>query len=314
MVKIIEHFGLDGQGCTQHNVEFLDLYLGIDNKLFLDYNKILLGNSVLYAVMRADINVFMNNLFRCLANNNNEDLSLLLDGLHETNATCLGLSKGRPKGKSVGNELKEKIFQNLQFLKRAMAQGNFEIDTIYFGIENIGPDRISDIVTSIIKSRLIEFTLQQCVKHSILTQRVAINKVFDSRTGLWGAKFVNLPVYLNKPVIMIPKSMVSTYSGISGTFDSFVRYGFNNFFKVSNQYKKLVRGADGNLNKDLNRKEFDEYNKGIGINNKAISQKMLTELKNSDVVKAFSEIRKKISILNDDEIIEIIDDNIRKAN
>lgn len=314
MVKIIEHFGLDVQGCTQHNVEFLNLYLGVDNKLFLDYNKILLGNSALYAVMRADINVFMNNLFRCLANNNNKDLSLLLDGLHETNATCLGLSKGRPKGKSVGNELKEKMFQNLQFLKRAMAQGNFEIDTIYFGIENIGPDRISDIVTSIIKSRLIEFTQQQCVKHSILTQKVAINKVFDSRTGLWGAKFVNLPVYLNKPVIMIPKSMVSTYAGIFGTFDSFVRYGFNNFFKVSNQYKKLVRGADGNLNKDLNRKEFDEYNKGIGINNKAISQKMLTELKNSDVVKAFSEIRRKISILNDDEIIEIIDDHIRKAN
>lgn len=313
MVKIIEHFGLEAQGCTQHNVEFLDLYLGIDNKLFLDYNKILLGNSAFYGVMRADINVFMNNLFRFLANNN-ADLSLLLDGLHETNETYLGLSKGRPKGKSVGNELKEKIFQNLQFLKRAMAQGNFEIDTIYFGIENIGPDRISDIVTSIIKSRLIEFTQQQCVKHSILTQRVPVNKVFDSRRGLWGAKFVNLPVYLNKPVIMIPKNMVSTYAGISGTFDSFVRYGFNNFFKVSNQYKKLVRGADGNLNKDLNRKEFDEYNKGIGVNNKAISQKMLTELKNSDVVKAFSEIRKKISILSDDEIIEIIEDNIRKAN
>jgi hypothetical protein len=314
MEKIIKHFGLDAQGYTQHNVEFLDLYLGIDNKLFFDYNKILQGNSTLYGAMRADINVFMKSLFTYLANNKNSDLSILLDGLHETNATHLGLSKGKPRGKSVGNELKEKIFENLHFLKKALAKGNLEIDSIYFGIENIGPDRISDIVTSIIKSRLILFTQQQCIKHSILMHKVAVNKIFNSRTAIWESKFVELPIYQNEPVILIPKDIVSTYDGISGTFHAFVSYGFHNFFKASNKYKKLVRGKDGSLDDDLKRNEFDEYNKDNGLNNKAISQKMLTEFENNDVVNAFFEIRKNVRILSNDELIEIIENNLRKAN
>jgi hypothetical protein len=314
MKKIIENFGLDIQGYTQHNVEFLNLYVGIDNKLFIDYNKILLGNSSIYSAMRTDINVFMSNLFGFLKNDKNSDLSILLDGLHETNATHLGLSKGLSKGKSVGNELKEKIFDNLKFLKESMMQGNYDIDVIHFGIENIGPDRISDIVTSIIKSRLIFFTKQQCIKHSILMEKVPVSKIFESRTGIWETKFVELPVVQGKPLIFVPKDIVSTYNNISGTFDAFVSYGFHNFFKVSSQYKKLVRGDDGNLAKNLTRTEFDEFNKNIGLNDKAISKKMLSEFKNSDIVKALSEIRRRVSVMNDDELIELIETDFKKAN
>jgi hypothetical protein len=314
MKKIIKNYGLDKQGYNQHNVDFLDLYLGIDNKLFIDYNKILLGNSSLYKGMRTDIDIFMKHLFTYLAGNNRADLSSLLDGLHETNATHLGLSKGRPKGKSVGNELKEKIYENLHFLKKALIKGNLEIDSIYFGIENIGPDRISDIVTSIVKARLIDFTQRQCSKHSIPMTRVPLSKIFNSRTGIWESKFVDLPIYENKPVIFVPKDIISTYDGISGTFHSFVSYGFHNFFKVSSEYKILIRGKDGNLDTNLKRKEFDDYNKSIGLNSKAISQKILTEFENNDVVNAFFEIRKNVQILNDEELIEIIDNNFRKAN
>jgi hypothetical protein len=314
MQKIIEKFGLDTQGFTQHNVDFLDLYVGIDNKLFIDYNKILLGNGAIYSAMRTDINVFMSNLFEFLGNDKNADLSILLDGLHETNATYLGLSDGRSKGKCVGSELKEKIFNNLKFLKKSMMQGNYDIDVIHFGIENIGPDRISDIVTSIIKSRLILFTQQQCLKHSILMEKVAVSKVFDSRTGIWEARFVELPVVHGESLILVPKDIVSTYNNISGTFDAFVSYGFHNFFKVSSQYKKIVRGDDGDLAKNLTRVEFDEFNKSKGVNNKAISKKMLSEFKSSDIVKALSEIRKRVSVLSDNEIIEIIENNLKKAN
>lgn len=314
MEKIIEHFGLDAQGYTQHNVDFLDLYLGVDNLLFLDYNKILIGNSPLYRAMKTDIDVFMKHLFLYLNSNQNTNLSNLLDGLHETNATCLGLSSGNPRGKSVGDELKEKISDNLQFLKGAMLSGNFEIDSIHFGIKNIGPDRISDIVTSIIKSRLISFTQQQCAKHSIPMQSVPIPKIFNSSLLTWENKFVELPIYQHKPVIFIPKDIVSTYTGISGTFHSFVRYGFNHFYKFSLEYKKIIRGMDGDLVSNLKRNEFDKHNKEHGINDKDISQKMLIEFDNIDVINAIAEIRNNIRILMDDELIEIIENKLRKAN
>jgi hypothetical protein len=314
MAKIIENYGLDIQGYNQHNVDFLDLYLGVDNLLFLDYNKILLGNTPMHSLMRSDIEAFMKSMFDYLSRQQDGKLSNLLGGLHETNATHLGMSKNKPKGNSVGGELKKEIFKNLKFLRRAFLNGILEIDSIYFGIENIGPDRISDIVTSIIKSRLIEFTRQQCLKHSIPTQRIPINKIFDSTGLIWSTSFVDLPVYEGKPVMLIPKDIVSSYGAISGTFHSFVRYGFNNFFKTSPAYKALVRGKDGEINSSLKRKEFDEYNKTKGFNKKAVSQQILTDFENKYLVDAFAEIRKSVYVLTDDELIEMIENSFKKAN
>jgi hypothetical protein len=314
MAKIIEHYGLDEQGYNQHNVDFLDLYLGVDNLLFLDYNKILLGNSSINSLMRLDIENFMKSMFDYLSRQQDINLSNLLAGLHETNATHLGMSKNRPMGNSVGDELKKEIFKNLKFLRRAFLNGILEIDSIYFGIENIGPDRISDIVTSIIKSRLIEFTKQQCLKHSIPTQKFVINKIFDSASLIWNTTFVDLPVYDGKPVILIPKDIVSSYGSILGTFDSFIRYGFNNFFKTSPVYKALVRGENGKKDSNLKRKEFDEYNKIKGFNKKAISQQILTEFENKHLIDAFAEIRKRVYVLTDHDLIDMIENSLKKAN
>lgn len=314
MEKIIEYYGLDAQGYNQQNVEFLDLYLGVDNLLFLDYNKILLGNSPLYLAMKGDIDAFMRGMFVYLTRGRNSDLSILIEGLHETNATHLGLSKNKPKGNSVGGELKKDIFGNLLFLRSSFLKGNLEIDSIYFGIENIGPDRISDIVTSIIKLRLIQFTQDQCLRHQIQMDRVLAGKIFDSNNLSWDLNFVNLPTYEGKPVILIPKDIVSSYASISGTFHSFIRYGFNKFFKSSPAYKLLVRGKDGKKDTDLKRKEFNEYNKVIGLNPKAVSKQILTEFDNKDLVEAFAEIRKKVRVLTDDELIEIIENSVKKAN
>lgn len=314
MIKIINHYGLDRQGYTQHNVDFVDVYLGVDNMLFLDYNKILLNNSPLHKLMKKDIDSFMLSLFQNLASKNDTNLANLLKGLHETNATHLGMSNGNPKGNSVGDELKKEIFDNLKFLRKAFLKGNLEIDTIYFGIAKIGPDRISDIVASIVKLRLIEFTKEQCIKHSIPTKMVPIQNIFNSNKLIWETKFFELPFYNGKPVIFIPKDIVSSYVNITGTFHAFIRYGFNSFFKNSAELKKVIRGNDLDLEKKLTRKEFDKYNKENGINPKAISQKILVEFENKDVINLFDEIRKKVVILSDDEIIEIIENNFRLAN
>lgn len=314
MIKITDHFSLNRQGYNQHNVDFLDIYLGIDNPLFLDYNKIILGNTQLHRLMKRDIDTFMKSMFVFLSKNQDSALSDLLNGLHESNATHLGLSEGKPRGKSVGNELKETIFENLKYLKKAFSKGNLQIDSIYFGIKNIGPDRISDIVSSIIKLRLIEFTQLQCIKHSIPTKSIPVNKIFNSKNISWETKFVELPTYNNKPILLIPKSIVSTYAGVSGTFHSFIRYGFKSFFRNSPECIKNVRGKDANIDSKLTRKEFDEYNKKNSICDKDVSQKILTEFENGDVINLFAEVRKKVSIILDKDLIEIIENNIRKAN
>ncbi len=307
MGKITQEYGLDVQGYTQYNVDFLDLYLGVDNRLFLDYNKIFQGTSPIYLLMQGDIHAFMDTLFTGLAGYNYTDLNNLLFGLHETNATCLGMSKDKPAGNSVGKELKQKISDNLFFLRQTYMNGVREIDSLYFGLEGIGVDRISDIITSIVKKRLIEFTLQQCTLLGIPTQPFLVKNVFDSTNSIWTTQTFYLPVFDNQPVIFIPKDIVSSDSGISGTFFQFIRYGFNNFFKISEDYKIRVRGQYGNLGSDLKRKEFDEYNKRHGIKAKDLSKTMLTTLDNAKLAVAFSEIRQSVAPLTPQQLIELVE-------
>lgn len=314
MSKITQEFGLDSLGYTQHNVEFVDLYLGVDNRLFIDYNKILNGNSVLYRAMRNDIESFMRYLFNALAAERTDNLRTLLTGLHESDSTHLGMSENAPNGNSVGKELKRNILANLLYLRRAFLNGVLQIDGLYFGIENIGPDRISDIITSVIKGRLIEFTKQQCVLYDIVTESTPMTRIYDATNSTWNTGFVDLPHFDGKPIIFVPKDIVSTYSGISGTLHSFIRYGFNNFFKTSPDYKALVRGQGGDLNPDLKRKEFDEYNKNLGMNTKTLSQMMITTLENRFLAEAFLDVRSNVLVLSNEELIDIIETPYREAN
>jgi hypothetical protein len=75
-------------------------------------------------------------------------------------------------------------------------------------IDGISDDKISDLTTNIIRGHLVEYTRDQCQLYGIETEQVAIPPIFDTDSMEWEERFVNLPVWNNRPVVLVPKSIV----------------------------------------------------------------------------------------------------------
>jgi hypothetical protein len=310
MNKITEYFS-QLYGLKQKDVDFVNVYLGIDNPLFLDFNKILADNSKEFRRFRDSIFSYMEEMISELHANKSKKLLPHVSGLHETNFTFLGLSSGDPKGNSVGIELKKNIIDALQFLKRVMIKGNLDIDTIFLGIENINADRISDIITSIIKRELIIYTQEQCRKHAIPCTKMEKHIYFDITTKTWKEDYFNLPEYNQTSLILIPKRFISTYNQISGTIGRFITISFNKFYKKDSETIRMINKEEKNRG-DIKRKDFEKWRKDSNLTDRKFSQKIFSEMPNSVLVNVLGDLRNQVYPLSDFEIEEIIEANFKK--
>ncbi|MGM9476408.1 hypothetical protein ACS5PU_08250 [Pedobacter sp. GSP4] len=263
---IITHFALDKLGLSQADVDFLDVKLEEDNLIFVDYNKVLKLKTPLTSQMKASLDSFLDTFFHSALFKRSNESKMLLKGLHECNATRLGYSTKKPHGNSVGSVLQDLIKENTESVVNSLKTGQFSYNTLYFGIPQIGPDRISDIVVSIIKPQLIMYTQEQCAKYGIPTTLVKVSSIFDSSKASWVKGKYELPVFNGKPIIFIPKSISSTDSNLISTYNRFLRYGFRNFVKHNTEYAFLVDAED--KGKGVRKKDYEAYLKENGISPK----------------------------------------------
>ena len=130
----------------------------------------------------------------------------LLGHLREPNETHLGLSKGRPRGAGVGPGQALRIYDAI--VQSGATQTGFieHIAECELFIPHVGPDKISDLTTNIIRSQLIEYTKRQCDLHGIPTQSVALSgPCFDAGTFEWIARYGDCPVHDGSPILFVPR-------------------------------------------------------------------------------------------------------------
>lgn len=312
MKKITENFS-QLNGLEQKDVEFANIYLGIDNPLYVDFNKILSSTDSKHN-LATYINEYMSDLTHNLFNKNENLLKENLEGIHESNETYLGMSaysNNLPQGNSIGYKLKSEIFDDLISWKDLLMKTPF-IDSFQYGVKGIGSDRISDIVVSICKEGLIKFTQEQCLKYHIPIETFMI-RYYNADTHKWGVKSFDLPSYKKKPLIMIPKNIVSTNNQLSSNFIFFIRLAFQNYFRHNEEWKRKVREAD-NLQKPLIKKEFDEAIIKEGVSPKDISKEAFSKIENVKMVNMIGDVRQRSVLLTDDELNHIIEESFNKKN
>lgn len=194
---------------NQSTLDFIDIDLEKDTRLYLDPYAIQIREDEWSAKCGDFIRSYFQEVLGALQKNQNDRVVHLLSRLHEPNETFLGQSKGAPSGRGWGTN-KAKLLANALRNSRAIATGLIaDISEAELFIYGVGPDMISDLTTNILRGTLADYTKQQCDLHNITVTSVnGLGPVWDTGQQNWVSKSLMLPVYKNRPILLVPKFSV----------------------------------------------------------------------------------------------------------
>lgn len=195
---------------TQLELDFVNIDTEKDIPLFIDSTLISKCNSAFTISCNDMLQDFFSYLIGLLKNNMNEKAKTICTKIGEVNETHLGLSKNKSRGKGIGQSGTLDIFLQLKNSK-AIECGVLEnIEDLRIFIENIDRDKLSDLITNIIRIKLLEYTIEQCELNNIpLTKSVPSGYYWNMKTHKWENLYVDRLVVNNMPVLLVPKSIVS---------------------------------------------------------------------------------------------------------
>ena len=192
-----------------------------------------------------------------------------LSHLGEANEYNLGYSKTN-KGKGIAVEKAETIFsalRNNRFAKQGVSITN-EAHNVLLLVKGIGQDNMSDVLANICRDIFADFTLKQCKKYNIPTSEVKI-KFFNSITKKWDYKKVQLPKYLGKHKILLPKNIISGSRDYSTLYNWFISRNYISYEILNSKEDKSINDKYCSKLKDGTKKAiikriYKDYHKPKG--------------------------------------------------
>jgi hypothetical protein len=193
---------------SQAELDFVDVALLRDNRLFLDPFAIAQERDRWSEDAARTISIFFQQVVDDIRGGHEANARDLLLNLREPNETRLGYSANRPQGAGIGEQQAEEIFEALTE-STAVREGFISsLQECELMIPGIGHDKISDLTTNVLRGHLVEYTQSQCELHEVPLQNVPIDPIFNTDTMRWEDQFVYLPVWRNRPILLVPKAIV----------------------------------------------------------------------------------------------------------
>lgn len=185
----------------------------------------------------------LGNLF--VKGNEAEAIKTLIE-LTECNEVGLGNSKTRV-GKKIGEKAAIEVLRLFKEVPQIQSHGFSHFEEIQLLIEGISKDRISDIACSLLKSFLIDYTIQQCEKLNIPMEKVNL-VLYDYKSQKLISENTLLPVNpANKnPIILTPKRWLRYSPWIN--YDDY----FDNYY---------IKDVDKHFDGKKNRVQIVEFNR-----------------------------------------------------
>jgi hypothetical protein len=206
-MKITKLFKL---GVSQHEVDFVDIDPTRDKALFLDPHFLAHRDDHFSLDASATIRNFFSYFLELVRDGDYASARQMFSYMHEPNETCLGLSKGKPRGNAVSEALADALFESLKTSK-AVTTGLVEhVEDIRLFIPGIDKDKVSDMVTNIVRKQLIEYTREQCIFWDIpLTPNQDSGFFWDRVKHNWISEYGDALVYRGQRLLLVPKGVVS---------------------------------------------------------------------------------------------------------
>jgi hypothetical protein len=205
-MRFSRFFGLNQ---SQAQLDFVDVDTDRDMRLFVDPYAIQTKDNEFNLGCTDQIKTFFDEVLDSLRKKNNFKARELTAYLSEPRETFLGFSRARPQGRGLGRMQADRILLALRN-SRAFKSGLLaDLAETELFIDGIGPDKISDLTTNVIRGSLIEYTQHQCDLHGIeMNEGVPSSQMWHASKRRWQQDYVDLPVVDGKPVVLIPKYLV----------------------------------------------------------------------------------------------------------
>lgn len=179
---------------------------------------------------------------------------------------CVEVGLGNSRNK-VGHRISEKTADKMLSIFNRLpnvAAGGFEhIEEIQFFVDQISKDRISDITCSILKSFLIDYTVNQCEAYSIPMGKPQEITLFDYKRKRVVVENVKLPEnpFDRRQILFVPKHWLRFIPWINydDYFNSIVRSS-ENMQRSRQQVLNFNRSNYGMVKKFIDQKEKSRSN------------------------------------------------------
>lgn len=201
-------FGLNISG--HEDISFVDIDLTTDVTLYIDPTLIELVDHHWSNEAESVINDFFTNVFESCRQKEYERLYELVAHGGEPNETKLGQSTGQSRGKGTRPENLFNIFRSIsvqQLAEKAIIKKPAELAIF---VRNFAEDRMSDLVTNVIRRQLSDFTIEQCRKHGIKLEsdKQEIGMYWHVGSKRW-EKLVDYPLVVDgRRILLVPKTIV----------------------------------------------------------------------------------------------------------
>jgi hypothetical protein len=194
---------------TQAEVDFVDVDVSTDNRVFIDPRAIRLQTGYLHLRCVACLVSFFTEVLEAIRSGRQNDVRRLMQHLGEPNETHLGFSKGRSRGRGLRGRNTDKIADAISSSKAAETGMLRDLEDTAFLVPGIGRDLLSDMTTQIIRGPLIEYTQQCCLQYEIWTEEQYGGVVWNPDSLEWEeARNVQLPRTEDGALLLVPKSIV----------------------------------------------------------------------------------------------------------
>jgi len=270
--RLTDYYGIP---LRQEDLDFPIPFLDEDIPLYVDPFLLWKSPSMMDNALHTSIIGSFNNLGRLYIDGEENQAIQTLIALTECEEVGLGNSKTRV-GKKIGEAAANEILNLFRVIPQIKAEGFSHFEEIQLLIDGISKDRVCDISCSLIKSFLIDYSMQQCQKLGIPTEKVPIS-LFDYRSQQFISEDTSLPInpYNNKPILLTPKRWLR--------FSPWINY--EDYF--SNHYIKDVEKHFADRKNRVEILEFNRHNYGLVASYTEARKRDVGECKNDPL---FSQI------------------------
>jgi hypothetical protein len=246
---------------AQNDVDFAIPFLDEDIPLYVDPMLLWKSPSMQDNGLHASVISSFNNLGHSFVKGDEATAIKTLITLSESHEVGLGSSKTR-NGKRIGEKSARDVLQLFNNIPQIKKHGFEHFEEIQLLVDNISKDRISDITCSVVKSFLVDYTIQHCERNAIPLGKCDLD-IFDYKTQKIRKEDTYLPLnpVTNAPIILVPKRWLRYIPWIS--YDDY----FSSYY---------IRDIEKEYSGSKNRIEILEFNRH-----------------NYDVVKGYTDIKEK---------------------